>query len=411
MCLAMMKKLLFVDDERQILNSLNRMMMDTDYDVITAEGAKEALEILDQEPDIDLIISDMQMPYMNGYEFLSIVKEKYPRIIRVILSGYTEEKLIYKSLQENIAKLYLLKPWKSDSMLREIEHIFETEAFINAPDVITAVNNAGVIHGIPAKAMRILNLIQMEASFDKISKEIAEDVALAANILRIANSAFFNAKTGSIKTALNFIGTQSLSTFIRMTALLQCVEPNGPSFPHKHIESLWQHAFLTSRLFQYLYSRVYKEELPVSAKAAGLLHNIGKAVMLKIYSQNYLPFLYEHVAQQERIDFATLLEKEQRTFQSTHQQIGAYLLDGWDFPFPIIEATLYHHDPCNQNIVNKKLVASVHIAQKCAYDLIAFEEIRTNSDSSDIPDFCHGAFEYTGMGKVDLLEKLKEFSS
>lgn len=407
----MMKKLLFVDDEQQVLDSLTYMMKGSNYSVITAESAQEAFEILARENDIDLVISDLQMPHMNGYEFLSIVKEKYPRIIRVMLSGHSEEKTIYQSLQENIAKLCLLKPWEGNTLRKEVEHIFETEAFINEPDVIAAVNNAGVIHGIPAKTMRILNLIQEDASFEKIGRAIAEDVALTANILRIANSAFFNAKTGSIKMALSFIGTQSLSTFIRMTALLHSVEPNGAATKYRHIESLWQHAFLTSRLLQYLYKHVYKEDLPVSAKAAGLLHNIGKAVMLKIYSQKYLPFLYEHVAGQGQADFTSLLEKEQETFQSSHQQIGAYLLDGWDFPFPIIEATLYHHDPCNPNIVNKKLVASVHIAQKCAYDLIAFEEILPDSNSPDIPDFFHEAFEYTGIEKLEVLEKLKEFSS
>lgn len=103
----MMKKLLFVDDERKILSSLNRLMIDVDYEILTAESGQEALEILEEEPDIDLIISDMRMPYMTGYELLSIVKQRYPKVIRVILSGYTDEKIIYKALQENVAKIYL----------------------------------------------------------------------------------------------------------------------------------------------------------------------------------------------------------------------------------------------------------------------------------------------------------------
>ena len=407
----MMKKVLFVDDERKILSSLNRLMIDVDYDILTAESGQEALEILEEEPDIDLIISDMRMPYMTGYELLSIVKQKYPKVIRVILSGYTDEKIIYKALQENVAKIYLLKPWKGDSMLREIEHIFETEAFINSPEIIAAVNNAGIIKSMPDNYQKILDLIDSEASMEEISRYISEDVALTTNVLRIANSAFFGAKTGAVKTALQFIGTQSLSTFIRMTALLESVRSTDYKKHLPYLDNLWRHAFLTNRIFHFIYKDVYKESVPVSGNSAGLLHNIGKAVMLKIYGDEYLPFMRKEKVYEASLEYPDIIQAEQEKFATTHQQIGAYLLDGWDFPYPIIEGTLYHHDPLNEKIVNKKLVSSLHIAQKCAYDLMMVGQIQTGQQQAYAYSmaFYPEVFEHTNVGQDEMLDRIKEF--
>ncbi len=105
-----MKKIPIVDDEVQILKALSRVFFDTDYAIFTAESGQAALSLLEQH-EIDLVISDMRMPLMDGYELLSKVKETYPDIIRIILSGYADESTVFKAILHNIAKFYLLKPW------------------------------------------------------------------------------------------------------------------------------------------------------------------------------------------------------------------------------------------------------------------------------------------------------------
>ena len=105
----MLKRILFVDDEAQILRSITRLFMDTEYDILTAESGAEALDILEIE-QVDVIVSDMKMPKMTGYELLSQVKRKFPDIVRIILSGFSDERIVFDALQKNIAKLYILKP-------------------------------------------------------------------------------------------------------------------------------------------------------------------------------------------------------------------------------------------------------------------------------------------------------------
>ena len=101
----MRKRILFVDDEVKVLKSFETLFADTDYEIIAAENGMQALDVIENQ-EIDLIISDMRMPNMTGYELLSEVKKKFPHIVRVLLSVPAEERIIFDSLQKNIAKLY-----------------------------------------------------------------------------------------------------------------------------------------------------------------------------------------------------------------------------------------------------------------------------------------------------------------
>jgi len=82
----MTKSILFVDDEKQILRALKRLFIRSDYETYYAESGEMALQILEDHA-IDLLITDIRMPIMDGYELLRKVKEKYPLTLRVALSG------------------------------------------------------------------------------------------------------------------------------------------------------------------------------------------------------------------------------------------------------------------------------------------------------------------------------------
>ena len=125
----MTKRILFVDDEPNILKSLYRLFIETDYNLMTADNGEEALKKM-EEASFDLVVSDMRMPNMDGFQFLSKVKELYPLTFRIILSGYTDEKMILKALQQNVAKLYVFKPWDNKSLVSLIDRIFETQEIL-----------------------------------------------------------------------------------------------------------------------------------------------------------------------------------------------------------------------------------------------------------------------------------------
>ncbi len=104
-------KVLFVDDEVMILNSIQRGIIGEDFKGFFATNGKKALEIM-EENEIAVIVSDMRMPEMNGLELLKIVKEKYPNTIRMVLSGYAQISQIVTTINKAGIFKFILKPWK-----------------------------------------------------------------------------------------------------------------------------------------------------------------------------------------------------------------------------------------------------------------------------------------------------------
>jgi len=112
------RSVLFVDDDEQIIALLRRLFVNEKPRTFFAQSGEEGLEILD-ENRIDLVVSDMQMPQMDGIAFLEKVKEKYPETIRYMMSGSADKCISDDSLLAEYAHRVLLKPW-DNKRLREI---------------------------------------------------------------------------------------------------------------------------------------------------------------------------------------------------------------------------------------------------------------------------------------------------
>ncbi len=116
--------ILCVDDEENILHSIRRLLRKENYKLLTALSGEEALKIL-EENDVQLVLSDQRMPQMSGIEFLSQVKEKYPDVIRIILTGYTEIDSITESINKGNIYKFFLKPWDDQNLKLEIIRALE----------------------------------------------------------------------------------------------------------------------------------------------------------------------------------------------------------------------------------------------------------------------------------------------
>lgn len=102
--------LLCVDDEENILSSLARTFRPLNYRVLTAASGRCGLELLESEA-IDLVISDMRMPEMNGADFLAEVASRWPRVIRILMTGYNDHDLTVSAINKGQIYYYLSKPW------------------------------------------------------------------------------------------------------------------------------------------------------------------------------------------------------------------------------------------------------------------------------------------------------------
>ena len=106
-----MRTVLFVDDDEAILRSLERGLLDELYNQLFAKSGEEALEILKRE-EVHVIVTDMLMPGMDGVELLKNVREMYPHIIMIILSGYAKEAALQTTVEQGGIFKLVPKPWK-----------------------------------------------------------------------------------------------------------------------------------------------------------------------------------------------------------------------------------------------------------------------------------------------------------
>jgi response regulator RpfG family c-di-GMP phosphodiesterase len=102
---------LLVDDEENILRALQRLLMDEEFEVLTATSGEEGLAQLREAENVGLIISDQRMPGMNGAEFLSRSRELAPDAMRILLTGYSDISATIEAINIGGAYHYISKPW------------------------------------------------------------------------------------------------------------------------------------------------------------------------------------------------------------------------------------------------------------------------------------------------------------
>lgn len=103
-------KVLFVDDEIQVLNSIKRSTLEEEYESFIATSGEKALELMEKN-EFCVVVSDMRMPGMDGLTLLKVIKEKYPDTIRMVLSGYNQVTQILTTINQVGVTKFIVKPW------------------------------------------------------------------------------------------------------------------------------------------------------------------------------------------------------------------------------------------------------------------------------------------------------------
>jgi GAF domain-containing protein/response regulator RpfG family c-di-GMP phosphodiesterase len=124
-------KILVVDDEPDNLDLLYRTFY-RDYKVLRASSGPAALDLLAQEGDVAVIISDQRMPMMSGTEFLSLTATQYPDIIRIILTGYTDVEDLVEAINAGKVFKYVTKPWEAEELRTVVRQALDTHNVLKA---------------------------------------------------------------------------------------------------------------------------------------------------------------------------------------------------------------------------------------------------------------------------------------
>ncbi len=117
--------LLFVDDEVNIAKALARLFREEPIRVFTAASGSEALELLEREP-IQVIVSDHRMPGISGIELLAQVRERWPEVVRMMLTGYTNVDIALDAINRGEVYRLIAKPWNDEELRVTVRQALDT---------------------------------------------------------------------------------------------------------------------------------------------------------------------------------------------------------------------------------------------------------------------------------------------
>jgi two-component system probable response regulator PhcQ len=112
-----MSVIVIIDDEVNILKSIQRVLRHEPWEILTYNDPHEAIRELSGRLDIDVIISDYRMPQMNGVELLQTLKEQCPDSIRMILSGQVDMEAVLNAINKAEVYRFIMKPWNDDDLI------------------------------------------------------------------------------------------------------------------------------------------------------------------------------------------------------------------------------------------------------------------------------------------------------
>jgi two-component system NtrC family sensor kinase len=118
-------KVLFVDDEPNVLTALERAFIDEDYEIYTVNSGEKGLAVMEKHGPFQVIISDYRMPFLNGDEFLKEVYRRWPETERIVLSGYVDIAAIVAAINKGHIYRFIPKPWNDDDLRRTVHDCLE----------------------------------------------------------------------------------------------------------------------------------------------------------------------------------------------------------------------------------------------------------------------------------------------
>jgi HD-like signal output (HDOD) protein len=371
------QKILIVDDEELVLKSLNREFHDADFETVLADSAEKGLEIL-QGHDIDMVITDINMPGMNGLEFLKIVKDRHPGVTRIILSSFVEESLVIPAITQRVADAYYTKPWITKSFRNAVEQTLVLRATLKDQALLSLISRIDRLPTLPLIYQEFEKAVQKDLPIKRIAGIVQEDVSISTRLLQVVNSAFYGqGKISSIDRAIMALGLKFVKDIVFAVSLIEKMKWNPTQV--RHLERIFLHSSLVSFAVKVVYETAFGKKIDDRYASAGVTHDIGRVILLQYFTDRYEEVLAHQRANPEK-NFEAC-EIEMGYAGMTHCEIGAYFLNWWNLPDANIRLALFHHafkevhDPAKPEIQDIFFHANLWVNRLMGDQQVAPEEL------------------------------------
>lgn len=325
-----MKRVLCVDDEEQVLESLRDLVRPyrASLKVEFAIGGEEALRKLANDEAYDVVVSDVRMPGMDGVSLLARVKQEHPGAARIVLSGQTDAATALRAA--GVAHQFLTKPCEGPQLLSTINRACVLHDVIDDERIRNLVTGAGTLPSAPASfaALRVL-ADDPEATTEAVAAVVERDIAMCAKVLQLVNSAFFGLgrRVASAREAVVYLGMDTVRSLVLAVETFSRFGAND--VPGFSIEALEAHSSGVAEAAAALSTSAVDRN---DAWLAGMLHDVG-LLFLADRDREGVVCLMDNVARG-----MTEADAQRVAFGTTHARVGAYLLALWGLPDNVVEA-------------------------------------------------------------------------
>lgn len=351
-------RILFVDDESMVLDMLRmavRVMKQT-WEPAFASSGQEAIELLAKQPH-DVVMSDLRMPGMSGAQLLNEVMKRYPATVRIVLSGFAELEMVMRCVGST--HQFLTKPVDMAALIALLQRVANLRQRLHSAEIRELVGGKESLPSIPEVYFEILDaLAEPDCPVERIGQIVASDPGLTTKLLQLVNSAFFGFahEVSNAEEATLLLGTGTIRSLALTLHLFSAFKT--PAVEGCSLEQIWTHSLRVARLARRIATIEGADEgVTEQAFTAGLLHDVGKLVLAERKAAPYL----ELVAR-ARKENRPLMAVESEALPATHAEVGAYLVDLWGLPVPLVEAVNWHHTPGAANSKGFDALTAVHVA-------------------------------------------------
>lgn len=353
-------RILFVDDEESVLSGL-RVQMRRQRGVWAAAfacGGHDALRELDREP-VDVIVSDMRMPRMDGAELLARVRDRWPETVRIVLTGEADRDLTLRAIP--VAQQWLGKPCPREALVAGIERGLAARALVGAPALQAMIGQSRSLPVAPKSYERLMARMQdPSCSLGDIAAVVEGNTAMAARTLQMANSALFcrSAEVSSVRDAIALLGMKSLSHLVLGVGLFDAARSGLQGDPDRgeRIDRLERDSVRLSRVAGRLLAS--NPELQLLAATAGILHGAGQLLLMSLDRARARQC--EWFATERRIP---TWDAERTVLGTTHGELGGALLSAWGLPSNLVLPIAHHHSPATWHAGFPEVAAALLAAE------------------------------------------------
>lgn len=352
------ERVLFVDDEPRVLDGLRRMLrpMRKIWDMEFVGCGREAADMV-RETGVTVLITDMQMPDMDGEALLDAVALSSPSTVRIVLSGHSSAEHLYRTM--NKAHQYLTKPCQAETLLRVIEQACALRNTLTDDSLRETVSRMDAVPSPPSVYNELMaELERNECSMHKVGEIISTDVGITSRVLRLVNSAWFgfNRPITDMSEALLMLGIEPTKALVLSTHVLTELA-DGET--HDLVVGIGEHSIRVAQLSRQIATLEQADPTCRSqAFTAGMMHEVG----LMVLAANE-PGAVEAAIAKASTDRIPLHEAERQLLNATHAQIGAYLLGRWGLPNPIVEAVAFLDRPSTSLQDEFSPLCATHVAE------------------------------------------------